>query len=110
MPGLNFTAMHEHAQAAARNGLSSGEEETAATPGQRQVGSKARASDWAADRPPDVRTSSLVATGCPSAHLLCVLLVFILHVIGFACAESTSPSGWQFNIGFACAESTSPSG
>ena len=69
MPGLNFTAMLEHAQAAARNGLSSGEEETAATPGQRQVGSKARASDWAADRPPDVRTSSLVATGCPSNWL-----------------------------------------
>ena len=25
-------------------------------------------------------------------HLLCVLHVFVLHVIGFACAESTSPS------------------
>ena len=35
IPALNFTAMLDDAQAAARNGLSSGDEETAATPGQR---------------------------------------------------------------------------
>jgi len=39
MPALNFTAMLDDAQAAARNGLSSGDEDTAATPGQRREGS-----------------------------------------------------------------------
>jgi len=47
MPALNFTALLDDAQAAARNGLSSGDEETAATPGQRQEGSRARAADRA---------------------------------------------------------------
>ena len=41
MPALNFTALLDDAQAAARNGLSSGVEETAATPGQRREGSRA---------------------------------------------------------------------
>jgi len=44
MPALSFTALLDDAQAAARNGLSSGDEETAATLGQRRVGSRARAS------------------------------------------------------------------
>ena len=35
MPALNFTALHDNAQAAARNKLSSGDDETAVTPGQR---------------------------------------------------------------------------
>jgi len=61
MPGLNFMAMLDDAQAAARNGLSSGDEETATTPGQRRVGSRARASNWAADRPPDVCLASPAA-------------------------------------------------
>jgi len=42
MPALNFTALLDDAQANARNGLSSGIDETAMTPGQRRVGSKAR--------------------------------------------------------------------
>ena len=51
MPALNFTAMLDDAQAAGHNGLSSGDKDAAATPGQRQVGSKARASYRAGDRP-----------------------------------------------------------
>ena len=39
MPALNITAMLDDAQAAARNGLSSGDEDMAATPGQRREGS-----------------------------------------------------------------------
>jgi hypothetical protein len=35
VPALNFTAMLDDAQAAARNGMLSGDEEAAATPGQR---------------------------------------------------------------------------
>ena len=35
MPALNFTDLLDDAQAAASNGLSSGDDETAATPGQR---------------------------------------------------------------------------
>jgi len=58
MPALNFTALLDDAQAAARNGLSSGGEETAATPGQRRVGSRVRAADRALDRPPDIRLAS----------------------------------------------------
>jgi len=40
VPALNFATMLDDAQAAVRNRLSSGDEEAAATPGQRQVGSK----------------------------------------------------------------------
>jgi len=54
MPALNFTAMLDNAQAAARNGLSSEDEETAAMPGQRREGSRARAVDRAVTRPPDI--------------------------------------------------------
>jgi len=68
MPGLNFTAMLDDAQAASRNGLSSGDEETAATPGQRRVGSRARASNRAADRPPDVRLASPAAATLASTR------------------------------------------
>jgi len=35
MPALNFTALLDNAQAAARNGLSSGDDETVTMPGQR---------------------------------------------------------------------------
>jgi len=61
MPALNFTALLDDAQAAARNGLSSGDEETETTPGQRREGSRARAADRAVDLPPVIRLSSPAA-------------------------------------------------
>jgi len=68
MPALNFTALLDDAQAAARNGLSSGDEEKAATQGQRQKGSRARAADQAVDRPPDIRQASPVAATLASTR------------------------------------------
>jgi len=65
MPALNFTAMLDEAQAAARNGLSSGDEDTAATPGQRREGSRARAADRAA---PDIRPASPAAATSSSTR------------------------------------------
>ena len=61
MPALNFTALLDDAQAAARNGLSSVNDETAATPGQRRVGSRARVADQAVGRPSDERPASPAA-------------------------------------------------
>jgi len=68
MPALNFTALLDDAQAAARNGLSSGDEETAATPGQRREGSRGRAADRAVDRPPDIWMASPAAATSASTR------------------------------------------
>ena len=68
MPALNFMTLLDDTQAAARNGLSSGDEETATTPGQRRVGSRARASDQTADRPPDIRLASPAAATSASTR------------------------------------------
>ena len=68
MPALNFTALLDDAQASSRNGLSSGDDEKAVTPGQRQVGSKARAVDWALDQPPDIRLASPAAATSASTR------------------------------------------
>jgi len=69
MPALNFTAMLDDAQAAVRNGLSSGDEDTAATLGQRREGSRARAADRAVHRPPDIRLASPAAATSASTRL-----------------------------------------
>jgi len=68
MPALNFPALLDEAQAAARNGLSSGDEDTAATPGQRREGSRARAADRAVNRPPDIRPGSPAAATSASTR------------------------------------------
>jgi len=68
MPALNFTALLDDAQAVARNGLSSGDEDTAATPGQRREGSRARAADRAVNRPPDIRPASHAAATSASTR------------------------------------------
>jgi len=68
MPALNFTALLDDAQTAARNGLSSGDEETAATPGQRREGSRARAADRAVNRPPDIQPASPAAATSASTR------------------------------------------
>jgi len=69
MPALNFTALLDDAPAAARNGLSSGDEDTAATPGQRREGSRARAADRAVHRPPDIQLTSPAAATSASTRL-----------------------------------------
>ena len=79
MPALNFTALLDDAQAAARNGLSSGDEETAETPGQRREGSQARAAVQAVDLPPDIRPVSPASATSASTRL------------------ALQPREWQFN-------------
>jgi len=79
MPALIFTALLDDAQAADRNGLSSGDEETAATPGQRQVDSRAHASNRASDWPPDIRLASPAVATSASTRL------------------ALQPREWQFN-------------
>jgi len=70
-PALNFTAILDDARAAARNGLSSGDEETASTLGQRREGSRARTADQAVTRPPDIRqVSPATATSAPTRPAL----------------------------------------
>jgi len=61
MPALNFTALLDDAQSAARNGLSSGDEDTAATLGHHREGSRARAADRAVHQPPDILPASPAA-------------------------------------------------
>ena len=68
MPALNFTALLDDAQAAARDGLSSGDEDTAATLGQRREGSRARAADRAVHRPPDIQLTSPAAATSASTR------------------------------------------
>jgi len=69
MRALNFTALLNDTQAAARNGLSSGDEETAATSGQRRKGSRALVADRAVDRPPVIRPASSAAATSASTRL-----------------------------------------
>jgi len=67
MLALNFMALLDDAQAAARNGWSSGDEETAVTLGQRRETSSW--ADQAVDRPPDIWPASPAVATSSSTRL-----------------------------------------